>query len=74
MLRRTARKDHNLEKHELVHAVVHLMRQAEANGVDSVAVLSDAIAAINNDGPPRPFSIMDQLVQRAGWMKRACSG
>jgi hypothetical protein len=58
----------------LIQQLLRLLREAEANGIDSATLIHAAIQQRETQGAPPLVPILDQLVQKAAWMKAACSG
>jgi hypothetical protein len=50
------------------------MQEGEANGIDTATLLHNAITVREHKNPAPLVPILDQLVQKAGWMTKACSG
>jgi len=59
---------------ELAQEIVELMHKAETAGIDSATLLQYAIEKREQEDSPPLAPILDQLVQKSGWMKKACSG
>jgi len=58
----------------LVEEVAQAMRDAQAEGIEPVTLLERAIRKVERESSPPIVPILDQLVERSGWLKKACSG
>ena len=58
----------------LVEEVAQAMRDAQAEGIEPVTFLERAIRKVERESSPPIVPIIDELVQRSGWLKKACSG
>jgi hypothetical protein len=58
----------------LIQQLLRLFREAEAKDIDSATLIYAAIQERETQGAPPLVPILDQLVQKAAWMKAACSG
>ena len=58
----------------LVEEVAQAMRDAQASGIDAATLLNHAIRKVEQESSSPTVPILDQLVQKSGWLVKACSG